>query len=437
MSDLLSKAEITYIRSLEFFRAKINTVFLSDEEGKVKLIIIKPSQKMRFFIGDQIANLPSGSYKIISELTSEVAFELALGFCLSSYKFQDFLNKKEAFDVKLCTPKSVNIDKVKAFARAEFFTRNLINTPASHLGPNKLEEAVKCFSEERGANFRTIVGDELLSQNFPMIHAVGRAGTEPPRLVELEWARPGGYKVTLVGKGVCFDTGGLNIKPGSSMGTMKKDMGGAASVLGLADCIISLNLNVSLKVLIPIVENSISALSFRPGDVLLSRSGMSVEVNNTDAEGRLILADTLSYSNEDSPDLLICMATLTGAARIALGPDIAPFYTNDEDFSKTLIESSLSTCDPVWRLPFHSEYEDMIEPSIADLDNAPKSGMAGSITAALFLKRFVKKSVNFVHLDVFAWSINSKPGRPIGGLMQGVRALCTALEKLLSKDEAL
>ena len=437
LSDLLSKAEITYIRSLEFFRSKINTVFLSDEEGKLKLIIIKPSQKMRFLIGDRIANLPSGSYKIISELTSEVAFELTLGFCLSSYKFQDFLNKKEAFDVKLCNPKNVNIDKVKAFARAEFFTRNLINTPASHLGPNKLEEAVKYFSEERGANFRTIVGDELLSQNFPMIHAVGRAGTEPPRLVELEWGRPGGYKVTLVGKGVCFDTGGLNIKPGSSMGTMKKDMGGAASVLGLADCIISLNLNVSLKVLIPIVENSISALSFRPGDVLLSRSGMSVEINNTDAEGRLILADTLSYSNEDSPDLLICMATLTGAARVALGPDIAPFYTNDEDFSKTLIESSLSTYDPVWRLPFHSEYEDMIEPYIADLDNAPKSGMAGSITAALFLKRFVKKSVNFVHLDVFAWSINAKPGRPIGGLMQGVRALCTALEKLLSKDEAL
>ena len=178
-------------------------------------------------------------------------------------------------------------------------------------------------------SFRTIVGDELLSQNFPMIHAVGRAGTEPPRLVELEWGRPGGYKVTLVGKGVCFDTGGLNIKPGSSMGTMKKDMGGAASVLGLADCIISLNLNVSLKVLIPIVENSISALSFRPGDVLLSRSGMSVEVNNTDAEGRLILADTLSYSNEDSPDLLICMATLTGSARVALGPDLSLIHISE------------------------------------------------------------------------------------------------------------
>ena len=437
LSSLLSHAEMTYMRSLEFFCSKTNKVLLSDEKGNLKLIIIKPSKKTRFLIGERIANLPSGCYKIKTDLQSQFAFEVTLGFCLSSYKFQEFHKKKELFGVTLCNPKNVDINKVKAFARAEFFTRNLINTPTSHLGPNSLENVIQSFAKERYATFKTIVGDELLSQNFPMIHAVGRAGFELPRLVEMKWGSPGGYKVTLVGKGVCFDTGGLNIKPGSSMGMMKKDMGGAASVLGLADCIMKLNLNVSLRVLIPIVENSISASSFRPGDVLPSRNGLTVEVNNTDAEGRLILADALSYGDEDSPNLLVCMATLTGAARVALGPDIAPFYTDDEEFSKDLTECASSTCDPVWRLPFHNEYEYMIEPDIADLDNAPKSGMAGSITAALFLKRFVKNSSTFVHLDVFAWSINSKPGRSVGGLMQGVRALYTAIEKNLSEKNVI
>ena len=433
LSGILSQEHMTYVRSLDFFSSKINTIFLSDDKGNLKLVIMEPSKKTRFLIGQRIAGLPRGCYKIKSELKDQFAFEVALGFCLSAYKFQDFRKKKELFTVTLCIPKTVNIDKVKAFVRAEFFVRNLINTPASHLGPNNLEKAIESFARQTSATFKSIVGDELLSQNFPMIHAVGRAGFEQPRLVELDWGRPNGYKVTLVGKGVCFDTGGLNIKLGSSLGLMKKDMGGAASVLGLADCIMRSNLNVSLKVLIPIVENSISASSFRPGDVLTSRNGTTVEVNNTDAEGRLILADALSYANDENPDLLVCMATLTGAARVALGPDIAPFYTNDEDFSKILTDYSALSCDPVWRLPFYKEYEYLIEPDIADLDNAPKSGMAGSITAALFLKRFVKSSINFVHFDIFAWSVYSRPGRPIGGVMQGVRALYNALEKRLSE----
>lgn len=437
LSELLTKSEVSYLNSLEFFRSKTMTVCLSDAKGKFKLIIIKPSERTRFLTGERIASLPSGCYKIKSDLTSEFAFELTLGFCLSAYKFQEFRKEKETFGVKLCTPKNVEVKKIEAFVRAEFFTRNLINTPASHLGPNNLEEVIKSFAKKRGARFKTVVGDELLNQNFPMIHAVGRAGAEPPRFVQLEWGNSGSYKVTVVGKGVCFDTGGLNIKLGSSMGTMKKDMGGAASALGLADCIMSQKLNVHLKVLIPIVENSIAASSLRPSDVLMSRKGITVEVNNTDAEGRLILADALSYGDDDKPNLLICMATLTGAARTALGPDIAPFYSDDERFSKTLTECSLSTCDPVWRLPFHAEYESMIEPYIADLDNAPKSGLAGSITAALFLKRFVEKTDIFVHLDLFAWSINAKPGRPIGGLMQGVRALYTALETKLREEEVI
>ena len=424
----LSKIEMKFAFSVGYFSKKINTVLVADNSGNLKFVLIKPSRKKRFIIGDRIARLPAGKYLIISELNESLSFEVSLGFCLSCYKFQQFRKTVDNFDVILCLPDNVDKKKLKAFSQAEFFVRNLVNTPASHLGPSSLESVAKSFAEKNGAVFNSIVGDDLLKKNFPMIYTVGQAGAEAPRFVELIWGEPDNYKVTLVGKGVCFDSGGLNIKPTGAMGVMKKDMGGAASVLGLADCIINLKLKVYLKVLIPIVENSISSKSFRPGDILSSRKGLTVEVNNTDAEGRLILADALHYADEDKPDLLLCMATLTGAARVALGPDIAPFYSNDEEFSTVLLDCSGEVFDPVWRLPFYSEYEYLIEPIVADLDNAPKSGMAGSITAALFLKKFIEKTSIFVHFDIFAWSGTAQPGRPVGGLMQGVRAFCTALE---------
>ena len=432
LSTLLSRVELTYTVSTGYFLSKVNTVLIPDASGNLKLILIKPSRKKRFLIGDRIARLPSGKYKIKTQLAKEIAFEVSLGFCLSLYKFQKFKKETKSSDVLLCIPNNVNAEKIRAFCRAEYFVRNLVNTPASHLGPDNLEAVVKSFAKAKGVKFKTIIGKDLLKKNFPMVYNVGKAAAEAPRFVELNWGRSDSFKITLVGKGVCFDTGGLNIKLGASMGTMKKDMGGAASVLGLADCIMSLNLDVSLKVLIPIVENSIASPSFRPGDVLLSRKGLTVEVNNTDAEGRLILADALHYADQGKPDLLVCMATLTGAARIALGPDIVPFYSNNESFSNSLLKCSRLSCDPVWRLPLHSEYENMIEPTIADLDNAPKSGMAGSITAALFLNRFVENTDIFVHLDIFAWSSNTEPARPIGALMQGVRALYTAIEEKMS-----
>ena len=434
LSGYLDNLEMKYVLSSGYFSSKINTLFVPSTAGSLKLILIKPSGKKRFVIGSRIARLPPGSYYIKSNLSEELAFEVVLGFCFSSYKYQPFKKKKENFDVLLCIPKNVNKKRIIAFSRAEFFVRNLINTPASFLGPNNFENVIKLFAKEKCFTFESIIGEDLVRQNFPMIHTVGKAGREAPRFIELNWGKSNNYKVTLVGKGVCFDTGGLNIKSGTSMGNMKKDMAGAASVLGLAECIVSLNLEVSLKVLIPIVENSISSQSFRPGDVLLSRKGLTVEVNNTDAEGRLILADALSYADEGKPDLLVCMATLTGAARVALGQDIVPFYCDEDTFSATLISCSQENCDPMWRLPFYSEYEDMIESNVADLDNAPKSGMAGSITAALFLKKFVEMSTSFVHCDIFAWSLSDYPGRPIGGIMQGVRSLFTAIESQVKKD---
>ncbi len=430
----LDHLDMKFLLAVDYFSSRVNRGLIPDKSGNLKLILIKPSIKKRFLIGHRIALLPSGKYKIENSVPKKLAFEITLGFCLAAYKFQQFRKKKENFNVLLCIPQNVDEEKIKAFAQAEFFVRNLINSPASHLGPIRFENVVKSFAKEKGASFKSILDIEILKKNFPMIYAVGKAGAEAPRFLELNWGNAEHFKLTLVGKGVCFDSGGLNIKSGGSMGIMKKDMGGAASVLGLADCIMRLKLNVSLKVVIPIVENSISCNSFRPGDVLTSRKGLTVEVNNTDAEGRLILADALHYADEENPDLLICMATLTGAARVALGPDIVPFYSTDDGFSKILTDCSKESCDPVWRLPFYSEYEHMIEPVIADLDNSPKSGMAGSITAALFLKRFVEDSGIFVHCDIFSWTASSQPGRPVGGLMQGVRALYSALELLVNNN---
>jgi leucyl aminopeptidase len=297
------------------------------------------------------------------------------------------------------------------------------------MGPDELEAAARDLADQHKASFTVIQDEDLLQQNLPMIHAVGRASDRRPRLIDIKWGNSG-PTLTLVGKGVCFDTGGLNLKPGSSMALMKKDMGGAANVLGLAHMIMALNLPVRLRVLIPAVENSVSANAFRPGDVLTARNGLTVEINNTDAEGRLVLADALALATEDTPDLLISMATLTGAARVAVGPDLAPFYTDNEDDAVALAQAAQRLADPVWRMPFHTPYETMIEPQIADLDNAPGGGFAGSITAALFLRRFTADT-RYMHFDIYGWTPAAAPARPKGGALQGARALLEALPNML------
>ncbi len=391
-------------------------------------------RRERFVLAGARARLPAGVYHFASEHEPGFVTTQALGWLLAGYRFDRFRHGTEAPALaSLKAPEGVDASRLEVIAAAEWLTRDLINTPAANMGPEELESAVLALGEEFDAQVSVTYGDDLLLENFPLIHAVGRASDRTPRLLDLRWGQEG-PRLTLVGKGVCFDTGGLNIKPGASMGLMKKDMGGAATVLGLALMIMELGWKVRLRVLIPAVENAISGSAFRPGDILTARNGMTVEVNNTDAEGRLVLADALALADEESPDALICMATLTGAARVALGPDLPPFYTDDDALAQALAVAAPDQADPLWRMPFHDPYDALIEPGIADLDNAPAGGMAGSITAALFLRRFVAQAQRFVHFDVYGWQPKDAPGRSKGGAGQGARALLAALPGVLGLD---
>ncbi|MEM9350826.1 MAG: leucyl aminopeptidase family protein [Pseudomonadota bacterium] len=376
-----------------------------------------------------VSGLPKGVYTVEA---SPEGFDLnafALGWLLAGYRFDRYASQG-ALEAQLIAPAGVDAARIEAITAGEALTRDLINTPSSDMGPDELEAASLLLAEEFGASANVVRDAELLDQNFPMIHTVGRASDRRPRLIDLRWGSAG-PRLTLVGKGVCFDTGGLNIKPGASMGLMKKDMGGAATVLGLARMIMALKLPLQLRVLVPAVENSIDGSAFRPQDVLTSRKGLTVEINNTDAEGRLVLADALALAEEEAPDLLISMATLTGAARVAVGPDLAPYYCDDAGVVAALEAGATRAGDPVWRMPFHAPYEAMIEPGIADLDNAPKGGFAGSITAALFLRRFASEVPRYVHFDIYGWQPTATPTRQKGGVGQGARAVLEALPEIL------
>ncbi|TDK46822.1 leucyl aminopeptidase family protein [Antarcticimicrobium luteum] len=384
--------------------------------------------RRRFVLAGAAKALPQGTYRIASGLAGQVLETEALGWLIGGYGFGRY-RKRAAEARNLIAPEGVDAARIEAMAAAEWLTRDLINTPAADMGPEELETAARTLAETFGASLETVEGDDLLARNFPMIHTVGRASTRAPRLIDMRWGTAG-PKLTLVGKGVCFDTGGLDIKPASSMALMKKDMGGAATVLGLARMIMALGLPVQLRVLIPAVENAIAGNAFRPGDILTSRKGLTVEINNTDAEGRLVLADALALAEEGAPDLIVSMATLTGAARVAVGGDLAPYFTDDEDAAQALAAAGARVADPVWRLPFHDPYELTIEPGVADLDNAPSGGMAGAITAALFLRRFAGDA-RYIHFDIYAWSAADAPGRTKGGFGQGARAVLEALPALL------
>ena len=380
----------------------------------------------RFHIGTVARQLPKGVYRIASGLTGPDLEEAALAWLLAGYQFDRYRKPAEPI-AGLVAPDGIDAARVQIIAQAEALTRDLINTPASDMGPQELETAARALADAHGAAITVITADDLIA-GFPLIHAVGRASPRAPRLIGMRWG-DAGPTLTLVGKGVCFDTGGLNIKPGASMGLMKKDMGGAATVLGLAQMIMALGIRLRLRVLIPAVENSIAGNAFRPQDILTSRKGLTVEINNTDAEGRLVLADALALADEETPDLVISMATLTGAARVAVGPDLSPFFTDSDDHATAIASAARQVADPVWRMPFHDPYEALIEPGIADLDNAPGGGMAGSITAALFLRRFVQSP--YVHFDIYGWQPSAAPSRPKGGVGMGARAVLAALPSLL------
>jgi len=418
------------------FTAKVGQVLVfPDENGAPSAALggvgrAATRARGRFPLAAVAANLPKGTYAIDSglpEAPEDLAAE-CLGWLLTGYAFDRYA-KATGSPARLVAPDGVDVARVEALARGEALTRDLINTPAGDMGPATLEAECRALAAQHGAACHVIAGPDLLTENFPLIHAVGRAAAEAPRLIDLSWGERG-PKLTLVGKGVCFDTGGLNLKPGGSMGLMKKDMGGAATVLGLAHMIMVLGLPLQLRVLIPAVENSVSAGAFRPGDILPSRKGLSVEINNTDAEGRLVLADALALAGEQDSDLTVSMATLTGAARVAVGPDLAPFYAPDA-LAEPLSHAGSASHDPIWRMPFWEPYEAMIEPGIADLDNAPSGGFAGSITAALFLRRFAADPARYVHFDIYGWCPAAAPGRPKGGAGQGARALLNALPDLL------
>lgn len=424
----------TWLKAMGFVGSLGQLCVMHDSSGAPKAACFglgtrKTRARGRFHIAQAAATLPEGDWHLEGTLTPGETEEAALGWLLAAYRFDRYKTAKPQ-KARLKAPAGIDVARVLAMAEGEYLTRDLINTPASDMGPPDLEAAASALATRHGATFTTIMGEALLDQGFPMIHAVGRASTRPPRLLDMRWG-PKGPKLTLVGKGVCFDTGGLNIKTGGSMSLMKKDMGGAATVLGLAHMIMSLGLRVQLRVLIPAVENVISGNALRPKDILTSRKGLSVEVNDTDAEGRLVLADALALASEEEPDMLISMATLTGAARTAVGPDLAPYYCDDEAFVAALSSAAARTADPVWRMPFWTPYEAVIEPDIADLDNAPGYGFAGSITAALFLRRFVNDGARYAHFDIYGWQPAAAPARPKGGTGQGARALLDALPEVL------
>ena len=370
------------------------------------------------------ANLEAGRYRLEGALGDPTY--AALGFRLGAYRFDRYRKPKAL--AELVPPSDADAAEVTRLTDAAYLARDLINTPANDLGPDAFDREIRAFAARHKMKVKAIVGDELLKQNFPMIHAVGRAAAEAPRLLDLSWGRASDPKITLVGKGVTFDTGGLDIKPSSGMLLMKKDMGGAANVLGLAHAIIDAGLKVRLRVLIAVVENAISAPAFRPGDVLPSRSGQTVEIGNTDAEGRLILGDALTLGDEESPELMLDMATLTGAARTALGPDLPPLYSTDDRLAADLMAAGLRSDDPLWRMPLWEPYDKMMDSKIADVNNAGSTPFAGSITAAMFLKRFVKNAKAWVHLDIFGWAPEARPGRPFGGTDQGIRSVYGTLK---------
>jgi len=368
--------------------------------------------------------LPAGAWRFAE--APAAPHLAALGVALGAYVFARY-GRKPGRDLVFERPAGVDAAALDRAIAAHALVRDLVNTPTGDMGPGALEAVAREIAAAHGARVTVTAGDDLLSGRFAMIHAVGRAGSEAPRLVDIVWGDETAPLLTLVGKGVCFDTGGLDIKPSSGMLLMKKDMGGAAHALGLFALLAGAGVKARLRVLLPIVENAISGNAFRPGDVLTGRKGISVEVGNTDAEGRLILADALALADEEAPDLIVNLATLTGSARVALGPDLPPFYTDDDSLAAALAAASASEADPLWRLPLWRPYDNRYSSRIADLNNVNTDGFAGSIIAALFLRRFVERARAFVHFDLYAWNPVDRPHGGIGGEAQGLRALARVL----------
>jgi leucyl aminopeptidase len=395
-----------------------------DMNGGIGRVLVGRARRLDpWLLGNLPTSLPPHRYRLETALQPEEATQLALGWKLGQYRFQRYKDGSPTPLADLQVPENADLSYVEATVEATYLVRDLITTPANDMGPAQLEEAAQVLAVTYGADLTVITGDSLETQNFPMIYAVGKASSEAPRLIDLRWGDLDAPKITLVGKGVCFDSGGLDIKPARGMLMMKKDMGGAAHVLGVALMIMKLRLPVCLRVLIPAVENSIAGNAMRPLDVLPTRKGITVEVGNTDAEGRLVLADALWEACGEQPGLIVDFATLTGAARVALGTELPAFFCNDEETAARLQTAMETAHDTLWQLPLHRPYRDMLSSKVADLSNISSGSYGGAITAALFLQEFVKKEIPWVHIDVMAWNIRNLPGRPEGGEAMGMRAV--------------
>jgi leucyl aminopeptidase len=425
-------ASLARLASLAGFKAKAGQLLVApDEAGDIALVGLGAS-----LAADGMAlrglpvRLPAGDYRLAAPIEGLAPERLALAWALGAYAFDRYRKTPTEPRARLLAPPGVDLAEVRQIAQACALARDLINTPANDMGPVELEMAAREVAEAFGAEIAVVVGDDLLARNYPAIHAVGRAADpkRAPRMIEISWGDIGHPRVALVGKGVVFDTGGLDLKPSAGMRLMKKDMGGAAHALALGRMVMAARLPVRLSILLPVVENAVSGDAMRPGDVLASRKGLSIEVGNTDAEGRLILADALTRACELEPELTIDLATLTGAARAALGPQVIPFYTADDVLALAIAEAGVAVGDPVWRMPLWAGYEDALDSDIADVKNDPDAwAQAGSVTAALFLQRFAPAG-SWVHLDIFAWSPRGKPGFAAGGETQTIRALYAVLK---------
>ena len=418
------------------FKAERNkTLLLPGPQGRPVRVIVglgkhNPREETSYWLGAALADrLPDGQYHLAHALPANAATRFAAGWGYGLYRFERYKRAGPQRSVQLQLPEGADASEVERLRSASALARDLVNTPANDMSPEALAQAAVEVARRYGARHRVIIGDDLLKERLPAVHAVGRAAAVAPRLVDIEWGDPSNPKVTLVGKGVCFDTGGLDIKPGASMLLMKKDMGGAAVALALAQIVMDAKLPVRLRVLLPMVENSIAGNAFRPGDVLGTRKGLTVEVGNTDAEGRLILCDALALADEEQPDLLIDTATLTGAARVALGPELPALYSSDDSAAEEVLRAAAAEADPMWRMPLWPGYDDELSSKIADMNNVSASGFSGSIIAALFLRRFVSNARTWLHLDLYAWNGKERPGRPVGAEPHTVRALHAFLKQ--------
>ena len=390
-------------------------------DGAIERVLFGAGDKANVnVIGALAQHLPAGDYRIAFSPREFGATATAIAWGLGAYGFDRYKKRKRPAPL-LAPPEGADMAEVDRIVEASWLVRDLVNTPTNDMGPIALHAAAEAVAERCGASVEAIVGDDLLTQNYPLIHAVGRASAEAPRLIHLSWGDAAAPRVAIIGKGVCFDTGGLDLKPSTGMRLMKKDMGGAAHALGLAQVIMDAKLNVRLDVYLSVVENSVASNAFLPGDIIASRKGLTVEIDNTDAEGRLVLADAITRACEDKPALLLDFATLTGAARTALGPDIPPFFSNDEALAAEYAQASVETSDPIWRLPLWDAYDGDMDTPIADLKNTGDGAMAGAIYGALFLRRFVT-APSWAHFDVYAWAPKEKPSRPSGGEAQALRA---------------